>query len=297
MDELNVFRGFRSGVAGPTEAAERRASARLGRAIEGGSGVRAARLTRRRLGHIALAFAVLVGAAVATLFVSAPWKSSPGFLERAQAALTPPAGTVLHVKSDMTSTWPGASACTFTHAPSEVWIDQTPPYRYRAILSQPDPNVDPRDAVCSEGAVAELGGTLDSKQTLTFVPPNRLVSSRQRVMFPVDPVEDLRGAIAAGWAHHDGKTELEGRTVERIRLDIPLNCPDPPCEPSYAYVDPETFYPLQFEGLHGAILQGDGSVRRFHIVERYLTYEYLPRTSANLALTDIRAQHPDATGP
>jgi hypothetical protein len=25
--------------------------------------------------------------------------------------------------------------------------------------------------------------------------------------------------------------------------------------------------------------------------------EYLPRTVANLALTDIRAQHPDATGP
>jgi hypothetical protein len=34
---------------------------------------------------------------------------------------------------------------------------------------------------------------------------------------------------------------------------------------------------------------------RLHIVERTLAYEYLPRTAANLALTDIRAQDPDAT--
>jgi hypothetical protein len=27
---------------------------------------------------------------------------------------------------------------------------------------------------------------------------------------------------------------------------------------------------------------------------RYLRFEYLPRTDANLALTDIRAQHPNA---
>ena len=32
-----------------------------------------------------------------------------------------------------------------------------------------------------------------------------------------------------------------------------------------------------------------------HVVVRYLTFEYLRRTDANLALTDIRAQHPNAT--
>jgi hypothetical protein len=36
---------------------------------------------------------------------------------------------------------------------------------------------------------------------------------------------------------------------------------------------------------------------RFHVVLRFETYEALPRTAANLALTDIRAQHPDAIGP
>ena len=41
---------------------------------------------------------------------------------------------------------------------------------------------------------------------------------------------------------------------------------------------------------------GSSSIVRFHFVLRTLTFEYLPRTDANLALTDIRAQHPDATG-
>jgi hypothetical protein len=38
-------------------------------------------------------------------------------------------------------------------------------------------------------------------------------------------------------------------------------------------------------------------VVRLKFVNRYLSYEYLPRTAANLALTDIRAQQPDAKGP
>jgi hypothetical protein len=32
-------------------------------------------------------------------------------------------------------------------------------------------------------------------------------------------------------------------------------------------------------------------------VQDFVTYEYLPGTPANRALADIRAQHPDATGP
>jgi hypothetical protein len=34
-----------------------------------------------------------------------------------------------------------------------------------------------------------------------------------------------------------------------------------------------------------------------NIVTRYLIYEHLPRTPANVALTDIQAQHPNAAGP
>ena len=51
------------------------------------------------------------------------------------------------------------------------------------------------------------------------------------------------------------------------------------------YVDPVTFYPVE---IHNPEFRGVSSV------VRYLTFEYLPRTPANLELTDIRAQHPDA---
>jgi hypothetical protein len=56
------------------------------------------------------------------------------------------------------------------------------------------------------------------------------------------------------------------------------------------YVDSDTFYPVETGGQAGV-------GKPVRVVTLYLTFEYLPRTAANLALTDIRAQHPDATGP
>jgi hypothetical protein len=95
----------------------------------------------------------------------------------------------------------------------------------------------------------------------------------------------VRNAIRDGRAHDQGRTKLNGRTVERIRID-----PCPPgqashctdtlaAEGGYAYVDPKTYYPVEIRS---------GNITRFS------TYEYLPRTAANLALTNIRAQHPHA---
>jgi hypothetical protein len=101
-------------------------------------------------------------------------------------------------------------------------------------------------------------------------------------------VQGLRDAIDHGLAHDEGTTQLRGRTVERIRFDPPPDCDaDQVCWPStYLYVDPETFYPVE---IHNPGFRGVSWVTRF------LTFEYLPRTTANLALTDLRAQHPDAT--
>jgi hypothetical protein len=265
---------------------------------QGHAAVRAGRFGRHR--RILTAAALSIAAAVALLVV-APWSSSPGFLEDAQAALTPPAGTIVHQRWELTATSTDLG-CTVTRGPNEIWIDQRPPYTYRALVNDlpADPgDADPRELACSSGTAAELGGAFDEGETLMFVPPNTLETLRARFVFPLDPVKELRDAISAGRAHEEGETQLDGRVVKRIRVDPPSDCSSPECprEPSYTYVDPETFHPVQTECDCGALALPGRPVVRVHLVMRYLTFEYLPRTDANLALTDIRAQHPDATGP
>lgn len=265
--------------------------------VRAGRGRLRGHLGRRLL----LASAALSIAAAVTLLLTAPWSNSPSFLARAEAALTPPAGTILHMTWQVTSTSTDP-ACTVTYGPSEIWIDQAPPHRYRVLLNglPPDPpkNEDWRALACASGTPSELGGAFDTYQTLRFVAPNKLRVNPLSFVLPPDLVTDLREAISAGRAHDDGKTQLDGRTVKRIRIDPPSDCPDLSCprEPTYWYVDPETFYPVESDG-PAAIAPPGRPVVRLHVVTRYLTFEYLPRTAANLALTDIEAQHPNATGP
>ena len=245
-----------------------------------------------RLLQAAAAVAIV---AAAVLFVASPWKSSPGFLERAEAALTPPVGSVLHMKWETTTTSKDFS-CSVTRGPEEIWIDQTPPHRYRGLMQPPpDPvGLGPRALACSRGEKFELGGTLDAGPTLWFVPPNTL-TVRQTLILAPDPVAALREAIDAGRAHQEGPTQLDGRTVERIRIDPARDCPiQGGCGREYVYVDTETYHPVQTESPNGYITL-PGQRLRFDVVQRYQTFEYLPRTAANLALSDIRAQHPDAT--
>ena len=58
-------------------------------------------------------------------------------------------------------------------------------------------------------------------------------------------------------------------------------------------IEPKAFEPIfhrHFDAVHLV-----DEVIWFRAVVRFLAYEYLPRTQANLALADIRAQHPNAT--
>jgi hypothetical protein len=269
---------------------------------------------RRRLGglpgrnRLLLTAATLVIATSAALLFTAPWSTSPGFLARAEAALTPPpAGTVLHMRWEWTSTWT-RPFCTVIRGQGEVWIDVAPPHSYRVLLNDlPDPaNADPRALGCARRTASEFGGTVRSKQTLRFVPQKTLSMEGQRFRFSLDPAAGLREAISAGRAHDEGRAQLDGRTVERIRIDPPSACPplaNCPREPEYMYVDPETFQAVESveTSYQDEIVGGPGTSSYSHVrvrdVTRYLTFEYLPRTAANLALTNIHAQHPNATGP
>jgi hypothetical protein len=240
-------------------------------------------------------------AAALALVVSAPWSDSPGLLEEARAALSAPPDTIRHEKWEVTST-STEHGCTVTRGPSELWTDMTPPYQWRLLwrwlpMLEGDVPTSPEvtEPDCWQGITYELGGTSDPvctaagcEPTLRFVAPNNLSAAGIEPRFLPDPVQGLRDAIDHGRAHDEGTTELGGRTVERIRLDPPPGCDaDEACGPSlFLYVDPATFYPVE---IHQPEFRGERSVTRF------LTFEYLPRTPANLERTDIRAQHPDAT--
>lgn len=298
MDELNLFRDFNSRASDPSGEAQQRALARLTRAIEGErdrSGTRSLRRARRRLGGFALAFVALAGAGVTALALDAPWQSSPGFLKQAEAALAPPDGLILHAKWKITRT-SREYGCTVTSRPSELWADPTS-QRWRVVATDfpSQDGGDGRAKACGEGMTIEVGG--DANRSFKFVPPDTLEPFGPAQTASWDVVDHLRGALAAGRAHRDGRTDLSGRVVERIRIECHVEpdvaCPGRPAD--YFYVDPETFLPVQFElpnSLHYSTASG---LVDFDVVGRYLTYEYLPRTEANLALTDIRAQHPGAT--
>jgi hypothetical protein len=239
-------------------------------------------------------FAALAGAVVAALFVSSPWKTSPGFLEEVQAALTPPPGNILHAKIDVVVTISGdacASAGGF-----EVWIDTPPPHRFRAIVRHVAPPAIVESCPDSVMPPDEVGG-LSGGPTLRFVPPNTLVVGGERFGFPVeDPSAFVLRLIGEGRAHREGSTQLDGQTVERVRFDPLASCPAPaaghcPTEPEYGYFDPETFYPVRWDFARDPMFP----LKRDRWL--YRAFEYLPRTDDNVALTDIRAQHPDATGP
>lgn len=317
MHDLERLRELFPEPAAPNDEARRRASARLAQALRDEAQAvskvgddqslisRVLRLIRTRPTSSALAFATLVAAAAAAaLFLTAPWQNSPGFLAKAQAALTPPPGSVLHMRWESTDHPTSPQQCTVKRGPSEIWIDQTEPHRYRALFFGIDPNQpgDPRAHVCAKSTHYEWGGTLTfgdkAEYALTFVPPNKLWFNTLTFNFPWDPVADIRRAISTGHAHDEGKTQLDGRTVERIRF-ANFFCPDLTTVCSHAtyyYVDPDTFAPVELDGVSNVAPPGVPAVR-YRSVTRYLTFEYLPRTPANLALASIRAQHPNATGP
>ncbi len=200
---------------------------------------------RRRFGGrvgatrlLPIAAAVAVAAAAALLF-SAPWSDSPSFLARAQAALTPPKGMILHEKWVETATWTHRK-CTVRWT-AEYWMDQAYSElvggrRFRALLHQPLPypfmpiDIDHTSLVCSPGRAYEVGGY--GGLVLRFAPPNRLVRLPISFSGQSDPVGDLRRAIRAGHAYDEGTTTRHGRRVQRIRLsDCPPSnsvCPDGP---------------------------------------------------------------------
>ena len=92
---------------------------------------------------------------------------------------------------------------------------------------------------------------------------------------------------------------LDGRTVERIRQDCPIHgLKSRACAVtrSTSYVDPETFLPRAEPRAGLAYGQGPGASCTAAVLVQRLPDVRVParEPTDNLALTDIRAQHPDA---
>ncbi len=194
----------------------------------------------------------------------------------------------------MTSKDPACSA-TRDH---EIWVDERPPYRYRAIKNLPAASAGDLPASPCSTWTGEIGGTLGNG-SLRFVAPNTLAATGIVFEGPVDPVKTLRDALSAGKAVDEGRTRVGGQTVERIRIEgcgFEASGAGPACpgESSYAYVDRRTFRPIEMDG-HAVFNAPSRPAVVVHSVSRFLTYEYLPATAANRALANIRAQHPKAT--
>ena len=97
-----------------------------------------------------LASVTLAVGATAALFITTPWNSSSSFLEKAEAALAPRAGMILHQKWEITII-SADLRCTVRHHPNEIWVDETPPYHFRVYLDNPAlPLATPRRVVCSK---------------------------------------------------------------------------------------------------------------------------------------------------
>lgn len=274
MDELEQFRSFRAAAAGPGAEAAGRARRAVADVI-----AREQRRPRARLGsrRVAVAGALAVAAAALAVSLVAPWSGGPGVVERAAAAIGAPPDTVLHLRVAGVSTDLGTGAVVH-RGTTELWLAGAAPHRFRGFFDLPFGT-----------STIEAGGSSASIDALVFhADTDTLDTHRLQMEVPGDQLDGVRAALADGRAVDEGRVELDGREVLRIAV----HGLGPEGTDATYYADPQTYAPVETVS-DGFLVNG---AKRYHVrlVQRFLAYEYLPATPANLKLADIRAMHPDA---
>jgi hypothetical protein len=257
---------------------------------------------RVRLGLLAAGVA-----AAAALIVTSPWKTAgpagisdaraAQILRNVQAATPPQPGWILHDRTRETVVLIPESGSgrpiVRRSQMSESWTQTTPPYHWRELSSH-------------GSLTLEQGASFQSDCGVHYYfDPTTMVLAR-RELYPgpcaVETPDDtglfydhdkfLRNFVAKGWLTVVGQTRIDGEDVYQL-------------EPSHRYwfvtdqklyVDAKS-YRLVREDITFTT-SATGSCNPGYRLERtisdYPTREYLPPTAANLALTDIQKQHPDA---
>ena len=235
-----------------------------------------------RRGTRTIALALLgfaVGVTTLALLLIAPWRITPTIVDRALAALTIKPGTILHIKYVTT---PGAPpGDEIRNSTVEAWIG--PQGQFRAII---------RPGLFG-GRAWEVGARA-RKLELRFNPAtNTLTSTGGQVVLVRDIAASIPHALASGTSTADGIATIHGRRVERIRTYRFGDCTGQP-KTTFLYVDPRTYYPVEYQGYQYEEPTQGGPFHRWRITRRFLTYEYLPATQRNLRLTSVEAEHPHA---
>ena len=104
---------------------------------------------------------------------------------------------------------------------------------------------------------------------------------------PVDTAAAIRSLIASGQAKVAGSAVVDGVPAYVLSLSG---------QPSGSGLANAT-YDVAKSDYHPLLIQGTTVCQQGPCTEtvQFQTYEYLPETSANISLLDLRAQHPGAT--
>jgi hypothetical protein len=230
---------------------------------------------RRRLAmRVAAVMGVAAAIALGTLETLPGGRepSSASAIERAKAALGDADGRILHVVARTTLT--GPDGATLRTERTETWELTSEPY-------------DTRQVHYSRGVRREMA-FVDGRPEV--YDPRRGRDTEARRPFPVDPfdtgAERLRDRmldlLRSGGAREDGHVTVRSR--EAIRIVAPT-------EGMTLLVDARTYEPIEWSSpVTGIGTTPDRGVQ----TTRFETYERLPATESNLALLDLRAQHPGA---
>jgi hypothetical protein len=180
-----------------------------------------------------------------------------------------------------------------------------PPHRFRVTVHSLPNSRTPAKTV-------EVGGALGKASGLSYLAASNALLP-DTIGFPIqnpdiNPASFIQTALKSGEARDEGTTTIQGHPARRIAL----NAARRPIATATYYVDAHTYEPLRITN-HVAQPNGSrlavplasilqlpyfgnmpGTNAPYIYTYDFTTFQYLPPTQKNLALTDIKTQYPAA---